>query len=62
MCVVFSGKSPFVLCGELFTNCTLEYTLTMLDTTFREVTMENKERDRIQNGKGESSGHLGEKE
>jgi hypothetical protein len=28
--------------GKTFTNCTLEYTLSMLDTTFREVKMENK--------------------
>lgn len=39
----------------------MEYTLTMLDTTFREVDMENIERERIQNGKGELSGHLGKK-
>ncbi len=28
--------------GKIFTNCTLESTLRMIDTTFREVNLENK--------------------
>jgi len=36
----FKGKQDFCLCDKIFTNCTLEYTLAMLDTNFREVNME----------------------
>ncbi|CRK81390.1 hypothetical protein BN000_01292 [Neobacillus massiliamazoniensis] len=34
----------------------------MLDTTIREVHLDYKNREKGKNGKGELSGHLGEKE
>jgi hypothetical protein len=38
----FRAKTQYVIHEKIFTNCTLEYTLAMVDTTFREVNMENK--------------------
>ena len=52
--MLFLGKKVAHLIYEkIFTNCTLEYTLTMLDTTIREVNMDKYRERKIQNGKGE---------
>jgi hypothetical protein len=57
--VVFREKFSWLYYGKIFTNCTLENTFAMLDTTIREVNLKNRE-IKINNGKGESCGFLGE--
>jgi hypothetical protein len=58
--VVFREKDSQPRYEKIFTNCTLENTFAMLDTTIREVNLDKYREIKIQNGKGESCGFLGE--
>lgn len=59
---VFSRKKSIEGFEELFTNCTLEYTLAMLDTNLREVNMENIEIEIPRKERVSKSGLMGERE
>jgi hypothetical protein len=59
---IFSRKWSIKGSEELFTNCTLEYTLAMLDTNLREVNMENIEIEIPRKERVSKSGLMGERE